>query len=533
MAPELKTHLTALVETAARTPSLPAVKAPSWSDQGVFRGWETITYARHVENIERAARYWSNEFSNRGLKERETVAIWVKGLSYADFLHIWGISRAGYVPVAISLRLTNIALVSDLVQKAGAKAIIYEDSVFPNLDMDVICLPTVDILSVEVDRLPLPALWVPTHDDDIILNYHSTGSTSGIPKLVPVTARWLDFGLEKLDSCLKDDSNSEKQQVLAINGSFCHLSGTLCAMGSHRLGHCVVISQAIPPTQEEITTLVKEHGLTRLFMFASFVTGMIRTSRTDPTTLSLLQGLSLVLSGGAPLDPSEEIWAREQRIQLLDVYASTEVGIMLSTAQGDGAKPAYLRPFPGTKYKFVAEDDSAEDISHGERLLELIIPPESRDCPHVSLRNPTTGDFHTGDLFVEPTPGHYVYKGRNDDWIKMMVPLRCDTKSIEDNAMDLCGADLISAAVCVGTGRPSPVLLVEPLTDATPDAPLNEEILRRVTPFHERRYDHERIENAKHILVVPKGTLPRTVKGGFQRQAVERTFKKTLDSLFA
>jgi acyl-CoA synthetase (AMP-forming)/AMP-acid ligase II len=131
-------------------------------------------------------------------------------------LHIWGITRAGYIPVAISLRLTSISLVSDLVQKAGAKAIIYEESVFPDLDMNVICLPAVDILSVQVDNLPLPELWVPTDNDDIILNYHSTGSTSGIPKLVPVTARWLDFGLEKLDCCLKDDPISEKQQVLAI-----------------------------------------------------------------------------------------------------------------------------------------------------------------------------------------------------------------------------------------------------------------------------------------------------------------------------
>ncbi|CAH0023506.1 unnamed protein product [Clonostachys rhizophaga] len=532
MAPELKTHLTALVETVARTPSLPAVKNPKWSKQGEFEGWETITFAQHLEDIERAARYWSNEFSNQGLKERDTVAIWVKGLSYIDFLHIWGITRAGYVPVAVSLRLTSISLVSDLVQKAGAKAIVYEDSVFPNLDMDVICLPAVDILSVQVDHLSLPELWIPTQDDDIILNYHSTGSTSGIPKLVPVTARWLDFGLEKLDSCLKDDPNSEKQQVLAVNGSFCHLSGTLCAMGSQRLGHCIVISQAIPPTQEEITTLVNEHGLTRLFMFASFVTGMVRKSRTDPATLSLLQGLSLVFSAGAPLDPREEAWAREQRVTLIDVYASTEAGVMLSTAQGDDANPAYLRPVPGTKYRFVAEDGPAQDDSPGEKLLELIIPPESRDCPHVSLRNPTTGDFHTGDLFVEPAPGHYVYKGRNDDWIKMMVPLRCDTKSIEDNVMGLCGADVVSAVVCVGTGRPSPVLIVEPLTDATSDASLNEEILRRITPFHERRYDHERIENAKHILVVPKGTLPRTAKGGFQRQAVERTFKVTLDKLF-
>lgn len=46
----------------------------------------------------------------------------------------------------------------------------------------------------------------------------------------------------------------------------------------------------------------------------------------------------------------------------------------------------------------------------------------------------------------------------------MEISLRCDTRSIEINALETCGKDLISAAVVVGTARPSPALFVEAKT---------------------------------------------------------------------
>jgi hypothetical protein len=59
-------------------------------------------------------------------------------------------------------------------------------------------------------------------------------------------------------------------------------------------------------------------------------------------------------------------------------------------------------------------------------MLELIILAESGDCPDLSLRH-ADGHFHTGDLFQEAWPGHYIARGRMDDWIKSDNGLRCDT----------------------------------------------------------------------------------------------------------
>lgn len=104
-------------------------------------------------------------------------------------------------------------------------------------------------------------------------------------------------------------------------------------------------------------------------------------------------------------------------------------------------------------------------------------------------------------------------------------------RSIEDNARAMCGT-LISECIAVGTARPSPVLFVE--TEAEMDeSKLKREIFRKIRQFHSRRYTHESITSAKMIIVVPKGTLPRTAsKGNIRRKAVEEEYRTQLDELY-
>ena len=62
---------------------------------------------------------------------------------------------------------------------------------------------------------------------------------------------------------------------------------------------------------------------------------------------------------------------------------------------------------------------------------------------------------------------------------------------------------------------------------------LKEEIFERMREFNSRGYTHERIAS-KHIVVVERGTLPRTAtKGNVQRYAVEEQYKGLLDSIYA
>ncbi|CAH0051820.1 unnamed protein product [Clonostachys solani] len=535
MAPlPITTHISKLIDTATTQPDLPALKIPQFSDGGISNGWETITFAHFLRDVENAARYWANELSQKGVKYRDVVGIWVKGLSYIDGVLIWGLLRAGYIPQLFSLRLTNSDVISTLLERTGGKAVVVESEWLKTVNVNQPSLPAVDTRTLDVNHLPLPPVWVPASGDDTVMIFHSSGSTSGMPKPIDTTARWLNFNIKTSQDIFQAICTDGRRSVMASNGSFCHLAASFMMLSSHARGGCVVLCKNMPCTSQEIKLLVKEHGLTSLFLFASFLGDIIRESRTDKELLEALQSLSDVTYGGLPLESEVANWAREQGVKLTEGFGSTEMGIGLLSVGGDGPDAALLRPIKGATYKFVPiQDHETDGDNAGEKLLELIIPPECHNCPPKSLRNEATGDFHTGDLFVEVMPGKYQFRGRNDDWIKTQSSLRCDTKAIEENVMELCAQDLINRAVVVGSGRPSPSILVEPKDGKADHLYLREEILRRITPFHERRYMHERVDDSRFILVVPQESLPKTAKGSVQRKNVEKHFQSSLDQIYA
>ena len=125
-------------------------------------------------------------------------------------------------------------------------------------------------------------------------------------------------------------------------------------------------------------------------------------------------------------------------------------------------------------------------------------------------------------------------EGKSDDWIMSKNTLNCNTRQIEDNAREKCHG-LIDECLVVGNGRPSPALFVELAESVNmDDARASREIMRRIRPFHARRYLHERISSPKMIVVVPGGSLLSTEIGGsVRRRTVEEQYRVELDAIFA
>jgi hypothetical protein len=198
-------------------------------------------------------------------------------------------------------------------------------------------------------------------------------------------------------------------------------------------------------------------------------------------------------------------------------------------------------------------------------VLELVIPANSPDCPHPSVRQPGDGQFHTGDLFLEVVPGHYTFRGRMCEWIKgstgllydakyvrlflsrkspwdvalithlPLVPVPVSFRVIEDNTVKSC-ADLLVECIAVGNGRPSPALLIElgPGAAALGDADsVKREVYRRIRHFQSRRLAHERIGTAGFIVIVQRSAWPRTPVGHIRRTDAEQRFQKELDRAYA
>jgi acyl-coenzyme A synthetase/AMP-(fatty) acid ligase len=115
-----------------------------------------------------------------------------------------------------------------------------------------------------------------------------------------------------------------------------------------------------------------------------------------------------------------------------NIYATTECAGILMVSEGSrfsSHNALRLIDYSGVKYSFQSlRSETGQSNGAGfADIKELVVLPESIDCPHPSLRS-ADGIFHTGDLFREVLPGYYVNCGRNDDWIKMANAARCDTR---------------------------------------------------------------------------------------------------------
>ena len=134
------------------------------------------------------------------------------GMTYRDVLTIYGVLRAAYVPELFSLRLPNPDMVYELMHKADARALIYDQS----LDADVSQCPVPlhasvpdSLADVEQDE----SLALPTgQDEDKVMIFHTSGSTSGSPKLVRCSYRWFDCIIRKAWFATKPHS-SPRQDV--------------------------------------------------------------------------------------------------------------------------------------------------------------------------------------------------------------------------------------------------------------------------------------------------------------------------------
>ncbi|EJD03893.1 acetyl-CoA synthetase-like protein [Fomitiporia mediterranea MF3/22] len=533
----LQSHLSVLEEAAQRYPDRHAFRIAEMSKSStMINTWIPKSYREFHADVELAARYWTKKLSSSGLTPRSVVGLWLAGMDYSDVVNIYGMSRAGFVPQLFSLRLPSPEVVYELLNRAHAKALIYDPS-FENIVVDppvpserVACLEELESCS----EAPLPPFPTPK-SSDLVFIFHTSGSTSGSPKLVPCDAKWVNSAVFKSKEASTPASrNPNKQDVSTWMGSMCHIGQTFMLIGSLQHGACTIQPSKIGFSSEELVEMINRCDLNRLHQFASFLSTHIRHARQNPKLLAHLQSLDTIAYSGLPLPQEDEDFGYQNKLKLINLFGSTECGAMMLSQRTSGPEARFLSPLKGLNYGFFSAGPAPKSddgvVCANSQLLELVILSDSPDCPHVSLRKPD-GHFHTGDLFLEARPGQYLFRGRDDDWIKSLNSLRCDTRAIEDNVRATCG-DLVDECIVVGTGRSSPALFVEPATEMDHEK-LKREIIRRTRGFHARRYLHERISDPELVIVVESKALPRTVtKGNIRRKAVEEAYKDLLDEIY-
>lgn len=122
-------------------------------------------------------------------------------------------SRAGYVPQMFSLRLPNPDVVCELLRKADAKALVY-DSCFESV-LSSCTIPAYQALKtrhIESVDEELGEIGPAQNENDAAFIFHTSGSTSGSPKLVPCSYRWMNTVVQK-SNFISRPRNPDHQDV--------------------------------------------------------------------------------------------------------------------------------------------------------------------------------------------------------------------------------------------------------------------------------------------------------------------------------
>ncbi|KAJ3512855.1 hypothetical protein NLJ89_g3283 [Agrocybe chaxingu] len=553
---------------------LPALK--KYSDRTLIKlftgtqdapSWKSITYQQFLDDIERLAGFLIDRLAELGLKQKDVVGVWITGGKYIDLVYLYALARLGYIPQMLnkSMAVQGNPVIKDMLAATHGKAVLY-DPFFSDFVTDIaVSMPLItDLSSVGPLSRTLPDIPNAT-DDEIGIIFHTSGTTSGKPKPVPETHKWLRCQAQIQWVAIWQGGS--EQAVVNNLGSFANVGSATTISYLGWSGHCLVQTSKPDIDAHEFLAMVSD-GLNFVMLYAPWLSKLISVARTDRKVYDALRGMRQVTYTGAALNPEDEQWLIENGIPATVIYATTEAGLFSYTIldhdelEDHKADPFILcnlggcfvsdisdvKALPsmhiieGIKCKLLPTsgvnkielDGDSENRARGGQLYDCFIPVDADNCPHRSIRNRPDGHI-TGDIFEETAPGLYAFRGRNDDWIRTGKTLSfCDTKHV----ITISCTESLTDIFLVGHYKPGVVLLVEPTTvdpaDDSAVSGLKAKILERNDPFNSRLFDHERIKHAFQIVIVSRGTLPRTMeKGNIRRKATEDQHADILEATYA
>ncbi|KAL0567376.1 hypothetical protein V5O48_014614, partial [Marasmius crinis-equi] len=430
--PAFKTPLTNLKRAVDRWPSAIVFKIPITDSVDTIIGYSAVTYKEFFDDVETSARYWYSKLSGDGVPAGSVVGLCLRGYSYTDVLHIYGLMKAGYVLQTFTVFPSAVEALDPMLKASGARVLIYDEGHFGratswiSTNTQLKLYRSVSAFPAQSSHIPLPVQSDNHSENDIIIIFHTSGSTSG-PKHIPCTYKFIDAIVTKAElTCVPVGPNVN---VNSWVGSVCHVGSFGIILSMVYYGGCVIVQTARSPSASELKAMITLGGLTRATMFPTVLSKVIQNCVSDGELLELVRTLDPIIFSGAPM-PSEELqWALENGFNLVNLYGCTECGIpMLLSNRGE---PKRLRPIQISKddgtplihYRFDPVDE--KDPGDGEQLKELVVLADSGDRPIESFLS-DDGNFHTGDVFEEVAPGEYFHRGRKDDFIMMAYGEKCD-----------------------------------------------------------------------------------------------------------
>ena len=156
-------------------------------------------------------------------------------LRLQDLVYVIAVARASHIPQMCPNKFSQPGIIFELMEKANSEMLIYDPSLehltancpFPKLAFKPI--ESIEKCSTVHTDSALPKIEDLSTGSDVGFVFLTSGSTSGSPKLVPLTHKILSIFHKVRYRRLLDGKRGDTQDVLLARDNICHLPSTLGA----------------------------------------------------------------------------------------------------------------------------------------------------------------------------------------------------------------------------------------------------------------------------------------------------------------
>jgi fatty-acyl-CoA synthase len=377
-------------------------RAAHWPDRPAVvdhAAAETLSYGDLAARAERAA----GRLAALGVEPGDAAVVLARNRPEL-LAFLFGARRLGatLAPVSHRLPADTVAALAERIDPA----VVLAEGGFAELAVDA----DAEVASLDDYRETDP-VDVPDDESDAVPLYLHTGGTTGVPKVVRVSERQLEW------NCVTEAAawGLGKHAVSPILLPMYHTGGwNLLTLPTLYVGGRVVLLREFDPG--EALDAIEEHGATQVFGVAAIYQAMAAHDEFDDADFSTVEWF---MSGGGPTPDAVTDAYRNRGETFVQGYGLTEGGpnnLYVDPTRPDAhERPDSVgRPFPDCEARVV--DDDGTELGSGE-------------VGELELRGPVTADGYldtadgtfdgewvsTGDLVRRDEDGDYYVVGRTDN----------------------------------------------------------------------------------------------------------------------
>lgn len=355
-------------------------------------------------------------------------------------------------------------------------------------------------------------------ESDVAIWFHSSGTSSGLPKAIPQTHAGL---VAALPSFPGDEKPATFSTTPLYHG------GLVDALRAWSSGAMIWFfpEGTAPITGTNIVKAVdfaRATETTPVGYFSS-VPYILQILADEASGLSMLKSMDLVGVGGAALPEVTGNSLVNHDVRLLSRMGSAECGFLMSSHRNytNDENWQFLRPISDTALlDFEPQEDG---------LFELVVKPW---WPHLAKVNREDGSYATSDLF-EPHPqitGAWRYHSRADAQITLSNGKKFDPSPLE--ASIVASTTLLQDVLVFGDSRDYPGALLLPAHDVEVDG-LSDSVWPTIERLNRDTQSHARISRSMVVVAEPgEQGLEKSSKGTIMRRAAEARFATDIEKAY-